>query len=360
MQKTGGTNKKRILQWALAIAILWCALPAQAEGVRLFLSPDGSHLCRQTDAGFSLWELATGKNKRSWGPAPDAASRPVFRSDGQELLTLDASGSLQLTQVATGKPRLQLKVKGYKDFPLVTRRALALHPQGSWVVLNTDGYTNMILAARPGAQPRALSAIGDIESPDLMDYSPNGQWLAYAGTHLAYTIDDGVANSVLRPTYSIYLRKAPDGVMVNEVESLEVDESLNEIVFSPQSDLLAISADSGLYLWDVASRENRHFLPEAWGLPVFSPDGRRFATALRGKGYDGQIGIYSSQSGEQLQVLPQNPDQISSMAFSRDGKWLLVAESDSVKVLDPQRELIRSYRFVCTDTCRLSRFDATR
>ena len=348
-------NRKWAFTWALALAILWIGLPAQSAGVLLFLSPDGSHICRQADDGFSLWELATGKNKASWGPAPDDASRPVFRADGQELLTLSANGLLRVTQVMTGKPRLQLWVKDLNS--LTSRRALALHPQGNWIALKTDGYTSKILATRPAAQPQVLKPIGDIDYPDLMAYSPNSRWLAYAGTRLAPTVDDGESNSVLRPTYTIYLRTAVDGAMTDEVVRLNVDESLWEMDFSPQSDLLAITSDSGLYLWDTASRKKRHFLPEAFQQAVFSPDGSRFATAMRGEGYEAQIGIYDSKSGEQLQLLPQNPDTLSSMAFSRDGKSLLVAESDTVKVLDPHIGLIRSYRFVCQKSCRLSRSD---
>lgn len=344
-----------MIRWLLIVVTLWMALPAQAENAALFLSPDGSHLCRQSDAGFSLWEIATGKHKATWGSAPDKASQPVFRADGQELLTLSATGLLRITQVSTGKPRLQLQVRGYKEFARVGQRALAIHPQGTWLALSLDGQTNVLLPAQAGARPRALSMIGDVETPEMMAYSSNAQWLAYAGTHLAYTVDDGESNSVLQPAYSVYLRQAADGAMRAEVMQFAAAETLWEMLFSPLSDLLALRSDSGLYLWDTASRSQRHFLPEASRITVFSPDGQRFATGLRGEGYENQIGVYDSQSGEQLHVLPQNGDTLQSMAFARDGKSLLVAESETVKVFDLQAGLIQSYQLLCQPNCRLNR-----
>ncbi|MGV3522768.1 MAG: WD40 repeat domain-containing protein [Candidatus Sericytochromatia bacterium] len=344
-----------MLKGLILLILVGSMLPVQAADVALFLSPDGSHLCRQSDAGFSLWEIATGKNKATWGPAPDKASQPVFRADGQELLTLSTTGMLRITQVSTGRPRLQLQVGGYKAFSRVGPRALTIHPQGRWLALSLDGQTNVLLPAQAGARPRPLSIMGDIETPDLMAYSPNAQWLAYAGTHLAYTVDDGEGNSVLQPAYSVYLRQAADGAMRAEVIQLAAAETLWEMLFSPRSDWLALTTDAGLYLWDTGSRSQRHFLPEAWGHTVFSPDGQRFATALRGEGYAHQIGIYDSQSGEQLHALPQNGDTLQSMAFAPDGKSLLIAESETVKVFDLQAGWVRSYQLFCQTSCRLNR-----
>jgi WD40 repeat protein len=102
--------------------------------------------------------------------------------------------------------------------------------------------------------------------------------------------------------------------------------------FSPNGNLLAVAYTFALGIWDVKSASRIHYVesPHVDGDPpqsmVFqclavSPDGRLIAAGDEG----GWIGLWEMETGKQLGVIRAHPRDVSSIAFSPDGKSLVTA-----------------------------------
>jgi len=81
-----------------------------------------------------------------------------------------------------------------------------------------------------------------------------------------------------------------------------------------------------VYLVDTTSRKEFEVLPKAGGLAVFSPDGKRIATANYGNYASGsqKVVLWDVASGQKLGVLP-DIRQVLAMVFSPDGNLLAIA-----------------------------------
>lgn len=145
-------------------------------------------------------------------------------------------------------------------------------------------------------------------------YSPNGETLAVASSRGIYLYD------------AVSLEQEQDGF-------IETTNSINRLAFSPDGTILASALDdSSIRFWDVASREPiGNVLIGHSGIItalVFSPDGNTIASGSE----DATVRLWRISDGR---LLPSSEDQsqiseaVRSVAFSPDGQFLAYATDEN-------------------------------
>ncbi len=71
-----------------------------------------------------------------------------------------------------------------------------------------------------------------------------------------------------------------------------------------------------------------YFKGVRYGVPVFTPDGKRFAVANN----KGKIGVWDVETGEKIETIKAHDKHVENIAFSRNGKYLAVAADDCVRL----------------------------
>lgn len=106
-------------------------------------------------------------------------------------------------------------------------------------------------------------------------------------------------------------------------------QARTHLAFSPDGKWLAVpTVDDTVRLCDAATGEQVAHLAGSGRVLAFSPDSRRIALVV-GKRLVFRVGIWDTQSGEEITTLPRQVTPINSLAFSPDGKQLLVAGDSS-------------------------------
>jgi WD40 repeat protein len=117
-----------------------------------------------------------------------------------------------------------------------------------------------------------------------------------------------------------------------KVADLPENNDVGQVVFSPDGSLLAVDNDQGeVEIWDatklslktgprLALKHNGKILNLA-----FSPDQKYLA----GGGSENYVYLWDLMTGNEIARIPHT-DDVNSVAFTNDGKWLLTA---SIKVI---------------------------
>jgi WD40 repeat protein len=121
---------------------------------------------------------------------------------------------------------------------------------------------------------------------------------------------------------------------------------VNSLAFSPDGKRLAtLSRDNTVKVWDVQTGQALLTLEarsRTVGSVAFSPDGKRLASSNSSpNGSDtrspGEVKVWDAQTSQELHTLKGHTADVTSVVFSPDGKRLAsAARGDTVKVWDVQ------------------------
>jgi WD40 repeat protein len=337
----------------------------------LAFSPDGLWLVSGgNDTNLRLWEVDSGRSLSQFPGHRDIVMGVVFSPDGRFIASCGVDHTVKLwratatTQVSfTGhdgwvfglvfSPESQSIVSGGSlnstRNHLIQWDATTGVPSVSFagadaqvtsVTFRRDGLrlatgcadgTVMIWDPQTGTLARALPR--QSKALSVVDYSPDGHYLATATTNLysppAYTTEPGEV-------------KIWDAQTWREIRTLEGHAAgVFDVTFSPDGRYVATSCADGLVrIWDMSrqSREPEIRLKHATQVRqvVFLPDGRRIATA-GGTLFSSfvEVKIWDFATRRLLHELRGHTGRVRGMACSPDGRRLATASDDrTVKLWD--------------------------
>jgi len=272
----------------------------------LAFSPDGRWLATGTRHGsVSLWEVASGQERRVVGHFSDAITTILFNPQGKWLAVSSHKG-LRVWEIDSGK---EITSSFGNDLFFA---AIALSPDGR--ELAAAGMGNIVLLEAPGRRwGRALGGLS--LGSESIAISRDGHWLALGSSDYTIKLWDLAAGEQSR---------------ILAGHSATVDT----LAFSPDGRWLASgSFDKTIRLWEVATgHEVRSFVGHS--APVrgiaFSPDGSLLASASE----DRFVKVWDSTSGGELhkfsgfKEVETNSDAIGAWGGTTAGAWSVAFSPD--------------------------------
>jgi WD40 repeat protein len=353
-------------------------LPGQSDWkpAVLGLSDSGQWLVAAgTDRSIRVWDMLDPEaSPRSIpaSPRPDDVRAVAIDAEGERAAALMNDGALVLW--ATGTTPLPDILLGHENVGLSMR-------------FSADGST-LVTGAGDGAR------VWDLRAPEepmvlrghsllvyAVAYSPDGTRLASGGrdgtillwnpgdlqqpptrlastdgwvTALAFSPDNRtLAAGTSTGTVSIWSLDDPG----REPETLRGDEMITSIAFHPDGQRLAVTANAGIVVWDLASASidiTLAFPGQRVQSVAFAPDGGSLAAGGCLEAGDqegvcdlGGIALWSLETDGEPPVTREHPgDMVMAIAFAPNGQWLAAAGKDGgVDMWDPGDFSADSVRF---------------
>jgi WD40 repeat protein len=311
-------------------------------------SPDGTRLVTASyDNTAIVWEATTGKKLLTLEGHTGGINEAVFSPDGRSIVTASVDNTAKVWDAKTG--RLKFDLIGHTG----GLTSVAVSPDGTRIATASYDGTVIIWDARTGAR---LSTLG--QGCNMLDvaFSPDGESIATADNCLLASVWDlasGETKFSKRDHTDIVLSVAfsPDGtlmasssldgtVIVRDANDgsqkyiLRGDTSdINTIAFSPDGRMIATGNSDGkaklwaaspVYGYEITGIQSAT-IDNTEGSPFFSADGSLIAYS----GWSGSAEIWSPASGGNPMQVAQLPNgRVSRVAFSSDGKKLVISVED--------------------------------
>ncbi len=264
-------------------------------------SPDGRWaLSGSIDETVKLWEVATGREVRTFPKNDVGVMAVAFSPDGRWALT-GGGGLLKLSEIATG--RLLRTFTGHRSAVV----SIAFSPDGRTAISGSWDGTARLWDVATGREMRTF--IGHSKAVRSVAFSPDGQ-----------SVLSGSQDKTIR------LWDVATGRLLQALTG-HVDD-VRSVAFSPDGQsVLSGSLDKTVRLWDVASgRIVRTFsghLPKGVWAVAFAPNGRRVLST------DGMVPrLWDVATGHELRTFTGHTHVVHAVAFSPDGRMVLSGSTD--------------------------------
>jgi WD40 repeat protein len=285
---------------------------------RMMFTPDGRTLVTAGDDGRVMaWDVAHRAFSQSFAAHTGAVSGLAVSPDGRTAVSTGVDGRVVLWDLV-GDRRLDRPFPAVTPFEVNdTPRGIAASPDGRTLAYSgSDGTVSLVDVDTLGRQGTVHALRGFAAG---VAFSPDGRLLAVCGKGPRISLWD--AHTLAR---------------VAELAAFRKDSYCQGIAFSPDSRRLAASGghDTPSYggetrIWDVAGRTlTRYRSSEGAPSLAFSPGGDLLAVAT----VVGDAEVRDSRTGRLVAKLPTQGADSRSVAFSPDGKTVVVGQYDGLAV----------------------------
>jgi RNA polymerase sigma factor (sigma-70 family) len=283
-------------------------------------APDGKTVAVGcADGAIAIFDAATGKQVRQLQGSHFHVTSLAYASDGRTLASGGGDQTIHIWDLATGKSRQLFRA------PAGPVWSLAFSRDGKSLV--SAGQDALVYLWDPETGRELRRFTGHQNSVRCAALSPDGRTLASGGG-------------------AIRLWDVTTGKMLRRLTGPE--EMVRCLAFSPDSKLLAAGGkDGAVWLYDPSSGTQTGTLtggpPQGYGVRslTFSPDGKRLAAgsatyALRLWEPSTQKKLWERPGGNSVTYTSWHDGGVQSVAFSPDGRRLIVAEDNRLALFDPQ------------------------
>lgn len=277
-------------------------------------SKDGKQLVLGSrDRTATLWDVASGELLLRCAEGHEfLASSAVFFADGLRLATGAGDGTTLIWDVTTGTQLFELEQTGYTS-------ALAVSPDGAWIVTGSDGNEVKVWNAHTGDLVTTLS--GHQGPITAVQFSSDGRQLATGD-------DQGLGR--------LWKFDAESTTWIPEHWLEGHSRTITAMAFTDSDQVLVTaSGDNTCGQWDVATglelRERVLKHPDWVADLDISDDGKMALTSCD----DGKLRLWSLVDAQVLATIEPSTDEVlyTAVDLSPDGKTALVTCSTTGEVL---------------------------
>ena len=322
---TAGEDKTVIL-WDVSTWQPLAVLTDHREPVNnVAFSADGKRLAASAGGTVIVWDVTSRKPLAHLHSEVMILFGIAFSADGKRLATSGTGNDVNLWDLDTPQ-RLQ-KLQAHKDSVL----DVAFSPDGTR--LASVSGEEVILWGLDTLKPQAPFE-GPKEGGFSVAFSPNGKILASASnqTLILWDLD----------------QRTPWGFKYKPLATLEGHRNIvYRVAFGPDNKQLAsVGWDGSVILWNLGSRnlmtqleghsvafspDGKPLIDEKQKMPGFlasSPDGKRVVTAD-----DKAVHVWDLGAGQPFVTIKVTEAEVSSVAFSEDGKQFAIATLSADKTV---------------------------
>ncbi len=270
-------------------------------------SPNGALIALGSYKEIELRNASDGKITNKLTGAANQVRGIAFSPDGRLVAAAGGNpsqfGEIKIYNVADGKEVTAMR--GHRDNIF----ALAFSPDGKMIA--TCSYDKMIKLWDVASGNELKSLKDHTDAVFAVAFSPDGKKLASAAADRTVKLWDVASGERL---YTLN----------------DALDTVNTIAFHPSGKfLVGAGADRSIHIWELGDKDGKRVRSliaheDAINAIGYSPDGKTIVSA----GADKAIKLWNAADLSEIKVLEMQPDWVLTLAFSPDGKQLVVGRYD--------------------------------